>query len=122
MEPRRDLWTDVHGPSSHYHAGRRSTLNWFRAGRSHGPLTGFVVTWDVDSRDGAICRRLQRFIYGYETTWEGRMYRHRGFIEGEGVRYLGQSVLLVRQDRMPELMSGLSRLGVDFEVDQASVG
>ncbi len=69
-----------------------------------------------------MCGRLQRFVYGYKTIWEGRVYRHPGFIELDGVRYLGQSVLLVREDRVGELASGLSRLGVDFEVDKASIG
>ena len=69
-----------------------------------------------------MCGRLQRFIYGYQTTWEGRVYRHPGFVERGGVRYLGQSVPLVREDWLPELISGLTEIGVDFEVDQASVG
>ena len=69
-----------------------------------------------------MCGRLQRFIYGYETTWEGRSYRHHGFVERDGVRYLGQSVLLACENRLPELIAGLTTIGVDFEVDSASIG
>lgn len=54
--------------------------------------------------------------------WKGREYRYPGFVEREGVRYLGQSVLLVREDRLPELTAGLSRIGVDFDLDHGSVG
>ena len=102
--------------------GRRSTLKWFRAGKTYGALTGFVVTWDVDSRDRAACRRLQRFIYGDIGLWNGRVYRYPGFIHREGVRYLGQSVLLVRKEHLSDLVSGLTEISVDFEVDEGSIG
>ena len=112
----------MHRPDVRQSLGRRSTLKWFRAGKSRGPLTGFVVTWDVDSREGPACRRLQRFIYGYTATWNGRLYRYPGFVDREGVRYLGQSVLLVRTNQLASLVSGLSRLSIDFEVDEGSIG
>ena len=85
-------------------------------------MTGFVVTWDVDSRERAACRRLQRIIYGYTATWNGRLYRYPGFVDREGVRYLGQSVLLVRTNQLAYLVSGLSQLSIDFEVDEESIG
>lgn len=97
-------------------------MKWFRAGKSGGPLTGFVVTWDVDSRERATCRRLQRFIYGHTVTWNGRLYRYPGFIDRKGVRYLGQSVLLLRKEHLPDLVSGLTTIGVDFEIDEGSIG
>lgn len=102
--------------------GRRSTLRWFRWGKSRGPLSGFLVTWDVDSRDRAVCRRLQRFVYGSSVGANGRTYRYPGVVDREGVRYLGQSVLLVRSEVLPVIVKGLTELGVEFEIDQASVG
>ena len=116
------LWTDVHKPPADATAGRRSTLKWFRAGKSRGRLEGFLVTWDVDSRDRAVCARLQRFIYGYSPTVNGRKYRYPGFVERKGVRYLGQSVLLVRADLLSVITSGLAAIGVEHDVDQASIG
>ena len=115
------LWTHIHtDPSSR--RGRRSTLRWFRAGKSRGRLDGFLVTWDVDSRDRAACARLQRFVYGYALVRDSKTYRYAGFVERDGVRYLGQSVLLVKGDLVPELTRGLSRIGIEFEVDRGSVG
>ncbi len=101
---------------------RRSTLKWFRAGRAEGPLVGFVVTWDVDSHDPALCRRLQRFIYGHSVRGHGRHYRYPGFIEREGVRYLGQSVLLVSSQLLGGLIDNLTRIGVDFDFGPAAIG
>ncbi len=65
---------------------------------------------------------MYRFIYGHVGKWNDREYRYPGFVEREGVRYLGQSVLLVRKDRLPELTAGLTRIGVDFDLDCGSVG
>lgn len=80
------------------------------------------MTWDVDSRNRALCARLQRFIYGYALVSDGRTYRYPGIIALEGVRYLGQSVLLVRTEVLPKVVEGLTELGVEFDLDQASVG
>ena len=66
-------------------------------------LSGFIVTWDVDSRDKSVCGRLHRFIFGYLLEKNGKEYRYAGFIERPGVRYIGQSVLFV----IPELLSDL---------------
>ncbi len=64
---------------------------------------GYFVTWDVDSRDRATAGHLQRFVFGYSLLVNGRLYRYPGFVEREGVRYLGQSVLFVTQDRLTEI-------------------
>ncbi len=53
-------------------------------------MRGFIVTWDVDSRDASVNARLSRFILGYETRKRGRVYRYPGLAGREGVRYLGQ--------------------------------
>ena len=115
------LWTHVHKAQA-LGRGRQSTLRWFRAGKTLGPVEGFLVTWDVDSRDRAVCARLQRFIYGYTLTANGGTYRYPGFVEREGYRYLGQSVLLVRADLVAVITNGLTEIGVDFDVDSGSVG
>ena len=119
---RQPLETHVHKSPEPLGRGRRSSLGSFRAGKSRGRLDGFIVTWDVDSRDRAACARLQRFVYGYTLVNEGRTYRYPGFVEREGVRYLGQSVLLVRKDLVADLTRGLVGIGVDFDVDRGSAG
>ena len=80
------------------------------------------MTRDVDSRDCAACARLKRFIYGYTLTANSGAYRYPGFVEREGVRYLGQSVLLVRADLVAEITNGLTEICVDFDIDSGSVG
>ena len=91
-------------------------------GEVAGRLSGFIVTWDVNSHDAALCRRLQRFIYGFSVVRNGREYRYPGFVEQEGVRYFGQSVLLVRDDKVAGLTGGLRRVGVEFDLDRCSIG
>src|SRR2546426_5405897 len=66
-------------------------------------LSGFIVTWDVDSRDKSLCGRLHRFIFGYVLNKNEREYRYPGFVERPGVRYLGQSVVFV----VPGVLSDL---------------
>ena len=94
-----------------------------RARRQGGAaLAGYIVTWDADSRDQAQCGRLRRFVFGYVSRKNGRPYRYSGFVEREGVRYLGQSVLFLTPSRLSELRGFLQGLGVDHHVVPASVG
>ena len=94
-----------------------------RAGRQKpARLGGFVLTWDVDSRDASQCVRVRRFIFGYTLRPNGRAYRYPGFIERDGVRYLGQSVLFVTSHRMTELRAFLRAEGVLHVVMQGSLG
>lgn len=81
-----------------------------------------MVTWDVDSRNRSACARLQRFIYGYTLVANGREYHYPGVVERDGVRYLGQSVLLVRPNLLPGITRGLEEIGVAHEVERASIG
>ena len=85
-------------------------------------LTGFIVTWDVDSSDTAQCYRVRRFIFGRSVTSAGKTYRYPGFVEREGVRYPGQSVLFVTRTRLEELRSFLHKEAVDHVVVEASIG
>src|SRR6266536_5133077 len=94
-----------------------------RARRQKGVRqTGFIVTWDVDSRDRSLCARLHRFVFGYVLEKSGRKYGYPGFVEREGVRYLGQSVLFVRPSLLAEIEAFLSAMRIDHEATPASVG
>ena len=85
-------------------------------------LAGFIVTWDVYSRDRAQCGRLRRFVYGDKTSGNGKAYEYRGLVHQEGVRYLGQSVLFVSRDRLAALCSFLKANGIAPVVTEAILG
>ena len=85
-------------------------------------LRGFIVTWDVDSRDAAMVSRVRRFVYGQRVDRHGRRYTYPGFVEREGVRYLGQSVLFVTQPRILEIRVFMEQNGVQFHETSASLG
>jgi hypothetical protein len=85
------------------------------------PGTGFIVTWDVDTRDRGQCSRLRRHIYGYALRAGRRRYRYPGFVEKEGVRYLGQSVLFVPPRWIRELREAFRALKVEHAVVLASI-
>jgi hypothetical protein len=74
-------------------------------------VSGYLITWDVDSRSGSQCAKVRRFVFGYSTHAHGRTYRHPGFVEKEGVTYVGQSTLCVTADRLAELRSFLDSVG-----------
>lgn len=95
-----------------------------RRARRQGPSgrSGFIVTWDVDSRDASQCGRLRRFVFGYAIEKDGHSYRYPGFVERAGVRYLGQSVLFVPVEGLPPLLGFLKGEGVDHVVTTAWLG
>ena len=78
-------------------------------------LTGFIVTWDVDSRDKPVCGRLHRFTFGYVLAKNGREYR-------PGARYLGQSVLFVIPELLSELRQFLDANRIEHVTMSASIG
>ena len=80
------------------------------------------MTWDADSRNASLCARLKRFVFGYETRKQGRVYRYPGFVERDGVRYLGQSVIFVMNASLPALESFLESNGIDYLVTAAGIG
>ncbi|HEX9339774.1 MAG TPA: hypothetical protein VF992_01190 [Thermoplasmata archaeon] len=80
------------------------------------------MTWDVDSRDRSLCARLHRFVFGYVLEKSGRKYGYPGFVEREGVRYLGQSVLFVIPERLEDLRGFLRAQGVEHVTTNASLG
>ncbi len=87
-----------------------------------GGLDGYVVTWDVDSADAAVCARLRRFVFGYACEKSGRRYAYPGLLERPGVRYLGQSVVFVPAEVLSPLRSFLGHEGIDHVVMYASIG
>ncbi len=93
-----------------------------RRGKQLGREAGFLVTWDVDSANRITEGRLRRFIFGDVTRAVGKTYRYPGFVEKDGVRYLGQSVLFVRPSLLAEIVAFLQRNGVDHEVTPATIG
>jgi hypothetical protein len=82
-----------------------------RKGKARGREAGFVITWDVNSSDRVAVSRLRRFIFGDVTRAKGIEYRYPGFVEKDGVRYLGQSVLFVRPSAVSEIVEFLARNG-----------
>ena len=85
-------------------------------------MAGFIVTWDVDSKDCAQCARVRRFVFGETVVSKGRTYVYAGFVGREGVRYLGQSVLFVTREQLSPLSRFLQARGVGFVVTEARLG
>jgi len=101
---------------------RKTTMGRVRRGKRRSRESGFVVTWDVDSKDRATTARVYRFVYGDVATPNGKTYRYQGFVEKKGVRYLGQSVLFVSPSLLAEIDGFLSSNGIDHEMIPATVG
>lgn len=93
-----------------------------RQGHAESRAVGFIVTWDVDSSDRRTADQLRRFVFGSSPYVKGRFYRYAGFVESEGVRYLGQSVLFVPSRARRSLDSWLTGHGIDHEVIPAVLG
>ena len=94
-----------------------------RARRQRGRFSsGFLITWDVDSKDPSMCARVRRFVFGTTITVHGKSYRYPGFVERDGVRYVGQSVLFVTGDRLGEFRAFLRSRGVDHVAMHATIG
>lgn len=80
------------------------------------------MTWDVDSDDSSACSRLRRFVFGKTVEVDGKTYRYSGFVEREGVCYVGQSVLFVTRDRLVELAAFLHAEAIEHVVRRGSIG
>ena len=92
-------------------------MSLVRKGKQKVRGSGYVVTWDVDSRDRGTANRLWFFIFGRTVRNDGKEYRYPGFIWKDGVRYMGQSVVFVLPHRLTELTSFLASCGIDHEID-----
>jgi len=84
-------------------------------------MRGFLITWDVNSRDHAACSRLRRFVFGYNLQNGGKVYMYPGFLEREGVQYIGQSVLFVTHARLSEIRQFLDGQGIQHHERKASL-
>jgi len=102
--------------------GRRSMMGLVRRGRGQSLKAGYLVTWDIDSTDRRAVDRVRQFVFGHRVQARGRTYVYPGFVLRPGVRYLGQSALLVRSDLRGEICAFLAALGVDHESMAATVG
>ncbi len=93
-----------------------------RKGQQRGAESGYIVTWDINSADRPAARRLYHFVFGETVSSRGRTYTYPGFVEKDGVRYLGQSVLFVRPHLLREIDAFLSRSGIEHEATRATLG
>ncbi len=84
--------------------------------------SGYIVTWDVNSVDRATAHRVQYFVFGTTVSSKGRLYEYPGFVERDGVRYLGQSVVFVPPALLREIDSFLAVHGVAHEATRATLG
>ena len=101
---------------------RKTLMRLVRQGRKRGSARGFVVTWDIDSRDRRAVDRVRHFVFGLRVQAHGRTYEYEGFVFRPGVRYLAQSALFVRPDLRGEICAFLAALGVDYEAMPATIG
>ncbi len=85
-------------------------------------MVGYIVTWDVDSEDLLQCTRVRRFVFGHSVSVNGKTYRYAGFVELDGVRYLGQSVLFVSREHLDALRGFLRSNRVEHVVSTATLG
>lgn len=88
-----------------------------RAGKTKVRRSGFVVTWDVDSRDRSATNRLWAFLFGRSVQVNGRVHEYEGFVWRDSVRYMGKSVVFVLPHRLSELVGFLAANGIENEVD-----
>ena len=96
---------------------RKSMMGRVRKGKHKVRGSGFVVTWDVDSKDRTAAYRLWTFLFGRTVKATEREYRYDGFVWRDGVRYMGQSVVFVLPHRLTEIVGFLSSQGIDHEID-----
>ena len=80
----------------------------------------FLVTWDIDSRDRAAVNRMQYFLFGRRDRLSGKGSGRNAFAWKVGVRYLAQSAVAVRPDRLREIQELLERSRIDYEVVRVS--
>jgi len=96
---------------------RKSTIGLVREGQRKVRGSGFLVTWDVDSRDRTAVNRTQYFLFGRTLRENGKEYRYGGFVWTEGVRYLAQSAVFVLPHRLAEIRGFLERNGIERVID-----
>lgn len=78
-----------------------------------------IISYDIPGRERKTSVEIARFVFGTRTKAQVRggdvkEYRYPGFIEKEGVVWLGQSVFLLTPQRSRELREFLSGKGVAY--------
>lgn len=77
-----------------------------------------IVSYDVSGRDKRTSVEIARFLFGTRTKAAVRggvkEYSYPGFVEKEGVVWLGQSVFLLTPSRARELRDFLGTRGVAY--------
>jgi len=92
-----------------------------REGKARVRGAGFLVTWDIDSRDQTAVSRTQYFLFGRRYERNGREYAYPGFVWREGARYIAQSAVFVRPHLLAEIVRFLARNGIDHDVESATI-
>ena len=100
---------------------QRSMMGLVREGKARVRGRGFLVTWDVDSRDQAAVSRTQYFLFGRTYERNGKAYAYRGFVWKDGVRYVAQSAVFVAPHRLAEIVRFLSGLGIDHDAETITI-
>ncbi len=81
-----------------------------------GRVTRTLLSYDVSGPLRPKAARVCQIVFGYEQTVQrngaSRTYRHPGYLERPGARWVGQSVLLLRPEDARALERDLERLGV----------
>ena len=70
-----------------------------REGKRKVRGAGFLVTWDVDSRDQSTANCRKYFIFEGCVRADGKEYEYQGFVWKDGVRYVAQSAVFVLPHR-----------------------
>ena len=92
-----------------------------REGKAKVRGSGFLVTWDLDSRDQAAVSRMQYFLFGRRYQRNGKEYEYPGFVWREGVRYIAQSAVFVLPHLLAEIVRFLAKNGIDHNVEAATI-
>jgi len=87
----------------------RDRLLRFASQHRGAPLE--LVSYDVSGHDNRTAVAICHFLFGHVTrgsNGHGKEYRYPGFVEREGVVWVGQSVFLVTPLRSEELRTFLA--------------
>lgn len=94
----------------------RDRLTRFTLDYRRRPLE--LLSYDVPGQDRATAVAISHFIFGRTdrimADGHSREYRYPGFIEKEGVVWVGQSVFLVTPERSREMRGFLDLKGVAY--------
>ena len=63
-----------------------------RGGKRKVRGAGFLLTWDIDSRDRRAVNRMQYFLFGRKER-QPKGKDSAGFVWRQGVRYIAQSAI-----------------------------